>query len=244
MHVFFYDPEINNQKYAVLLSKIETKITDLGLGGKIIRLSLPLNLERIILNEIKMGQTLIFIGGDRLLNMALPILTNKDVVIGHIPISNKQIMATALGISSPIEACEIIAARRIIKLDIGQVNDAAFLTELNIQSNHSSIDIGTEINIDVRGNSEIKLINIPLNDPELSSSPDDELLELVIITNSKKSMFQKATPSVSYFQNTEFAINADNTEALLDCISHVQLPIKVQILPKAINFIVGKDRKF
>lgn len=244
MHVFFYDPILTNQKYALLLAKIETKITDLGLGGKIVRLNLLHNLEKAINDEAKPGQTLIFIGGDILLNQALPILAKKDLCIGHIPITGKQVLATALGIPGPLEACEILAARRIIKLDLALANKNAFLTELIIKSSHCSVDIGGQINLEITTESEIKLINLALEASEFSSNPDDQLLELIITTKNKSSVFKKPITGISYFQAAEFLISADNATALLDLANPVSLPVKVEIIPQAMNFIVGKERKF
>jgi diacylglycerol kinase family enzyme len=244
MHVFFYDPILTNQKYATLLAKMETKITDLGLGGKIVRLNLLHNLEKAITDEAKPGQTLIFIGGDQLLNQALPILAKKDVTVGHIPISGKQILASALGIADSISACEILAARRIVKLDLALANNNAFLTELTIKSDHCSIDIGSQITLEITSESRIKLTNLALELSEFESQPDDQLLELTIVTKNKPSVFKKAAESISYFQHSEFLINADNTEAILDLANSVSLPVKVEVVPQAINFIVGKERKF
>lgn len=244
MHVFFYDPILTQQKYATLLAKMETKITDLGLGGKIVRLNLLHNLEKAITDEAKPGQTLIFIGGDQLLNKALPILAKKDITVGHIPISGKQVLASALGIPDSISACEILAARRIVRLDLALANNNAFLTELIIKSGHCSIDIGNQINLEITSENQIRLTNLALDASEFPSEPDDQLLELTIITKNKPSVFRKSTESISYFRDSEFIINADDTEAVLDSANTVSLPIKVEVMPQAINFIVGKERKF
>lgn len=244
MHVFFYDPVLANQKHSVLLAKIETKITDLGLGGKIIRLNLLHNLEKAITDEAKPGQTLIFIGTDNLLNQALPILAKKELTVGHIPIGSKQVLAGALGIPGPLEACEILAARRIVRLDLAMANKFAFLTELTIKSNHCSVDVGPQINLEITSESLIKLTNLALEQSEFDSNPDDQLLELTIVTKNKASVFKKPTESISYFQNSEFYISADNTEAVLDLANTVSLPVRIEIIPQAINFIVGKERKF
>lgn len=244
MHVFFYDPILNNHKFSLLLAKIETKITDLGLGGKIIRLNQLHNFEKAIADEAKPGQTLIFIGRDQLLNQALPILAKKDLIIGHIPLSNKQILAQALGIPGPLEACEILAARRIVKVDLALANSRAFLTEMNIKSSHCSIDVGSQITLEVQTDSLIKLVNLSSDNSLPDSHPDDQLLELTILTKNKTSLFKKPGESLSFFQDSNFLINADNTEAMLDFSTSVPLPIKVEIIPLALNFIVGKERKF
>lgn len=244
MHVFFYDPCLNNSKFSLLLAKIETKITDLGLNGKIIRLNLLQNLEKAILDESKPGQTLVFIGGDELLNQALPFLAKKDLAVGHIPLSNKQVLANALGIPGPLEACEILAARRITSVDLALANKKAFLTELAIKAQSSSIDTKDRINLEVKTEHEIKIINLSLSGLVSNSRPDDQQLELVILTKNKQSVFKKAVTSLSFFQDSEFFINADNAQALLDSVNTISLPIKIEVIPMAINFIVGKERKF
>ena len=55
MYLYLYDSFLNNPKFGNKLAKIETRLTDLGIGGKISRLSPLKNLEELVSDEIKNG---------------------------------------------------------------------------------------------------------------------------------------------------------------------------------------------
>lgn len=243
MHVYFYDPICEQSKYSVLLAKIETKLTDLGLNGKIIRLSLLHNLEKTISDEAKPGRTLIFVGTDNLFNLALSYVAKHDLVIGYIPITPKQPLANTLGIHSISEACEIIAARRVVNLDLGLVNEMAFLSEFNLHSSACSIDINN-CTLEVKEESDISVVNMPLSGQTSESNPGDQLMEFSIKTKDKQGMLKKAIESISYLQSDKFFLTADNASAKLDQINTLQPPYNIRVLPSAINMIVGKTRSF
>ena len=52
MYVYLYDNFLRQKKYDSVLKKIETKLTDYGIAGKIIRLQNFTNAERVINDEI------------------------------------------------------------------------------------------------------------------------------------------------------------------------------------------------
>ncbi|MCK4553680.1 hypothetical protein KAU19_01815, partial [Candidatus Parcubacteria bacterium] len=63
MHIYIYDSYVNQKKYDKVLARIETRITDLGLNGKISRLGLMKNIPDLVYNELKRGvKTIIAVG--------------------------------------------------------------------------------------------------------------------------------------------------------------------------------------
>jgi hypothetical protein len=50
MHIYIYDSFVNQKKYDSTTAKIETRITDLGLNGKIVRLGIIISVEEVINN--------------------------------------------------------------------------------------------------------------------------------------------------------------------------------------------------
>ena len=130
MHVYVYDDYINKKKHENVLANIETRITDLGLNGKIIRLGVMKNVATAIEGEIKRGaKTIVAVGSDKTVSKIINAMigakssdpTGGNIPLGIIPIDQKDnAIAQSLGIKSPDEACDTLSARRIEKLDVGQ----------------------------------------------------------------------------------------------------------------------------
>jgi hypothetical protein len=244
MHVYVYEARLDNNKFHQTLAKIETRLTDLGLNGKIIRLNPMHNLERTIRDEAKADRTIVLVGGDALVNSALSILHNYNLPIGIIPIGKENnSIALSLGIESEEMACDTLAARRIIQCDLGLVNDAVFINQLLIKTDQALIDIQNNLNLEINSKSTIQITNLLdiniIND--FDSLPDDGLLELTIEIVQKKSLFGRSNASHSYIQNDEFLING-NCEGVIDNCKSLPAPLLVKTLKGAIKIIVGKKR--
>ena len=98
MHVYIYDDYVNEKKYNNSLAHIETRITDLGLNGKIIRLGVMKNALEAITNEIKRGaKTIIAVGNDKTINKIINAIINYEISnqienntpLGIIPVGEK-----------------------------------------------------------------------------------------------------------------------------------------------------------
>ena len=102
MNIFIYDSFLNQKKYNSLLARLETRITDLELNGKIFRLSPTINVQEIINNELKRGaKTIIAVGNNKLVNQVINSLAGSDIPLGIIPIGeDNNDIAKSLGIES------------------------------------------------------------------------------------------------------------------------------------------------
>lgn len=163
MHVYIYDSYVNQKKYDKTVAKIETRITDLGLNGKIVRIGMLNSIYDIIENEIKKGaKTIVVVGNNNILNQAinsLASLAKKNILhntpLGIIPIGDKNNhISKHMGVKSTEEACNIIAARRIQTIDLGQINEHFFLTQVTIPSSGTSVDIDKNFSIEIKGSGE------------------------------------------------------------------------------------------
>jgi hypothetical protein len=66
MYLYIYDSFLNDKKYTDLLIKIEKRITDLGIKGKVARLSVLKNMKELIMDGVKEGvQTVVAIGNNQ-----------------------------------------------------------------------------------------------------------------------------------------------------------------------------------
>ena len=68
MYYYIYDSYLAEKKYESTIARIENRLTDLGINGKINRLSFLKNIHQIIGEEVKRGvKTVVVVGSDETL---------------------------------------------------------------------------------------------------------------------------------------------------------------------------------
>lgn len=250
MHVYIYDSFVNQKKYQNALARVETRITDLGLNGKISRLGVMTKIQDIVANEVKRGaKTIIAVGNDQTINQAINSLVGLPVPLAIIPIGDEyNTVSSCLGIESAEAACDILSARRIEKLDLGRANNFYFLTNASITGKGTVVEINQDYSIEILEKGSIHIVNLP---PENKQSlpargkfdPQDGRLELYIKTEAKKNLFKKIVDQ-SVFTFEKLTINNNSYPLLIDNATKVDPPVEINIAKRAINMIVGKQRNF
>src|SRR3989339_363418 len=98
MNIYIYDSYVGHKKYQSKIAKIETRITDLGLNGKIIRLGVMSSIYNSIEGEVQKGaKNIIIVGNNNLFAQAINSVaklkslhtTVGDIPLGLIPIGKK-----------------------------------------------------------------------------------------------------------------------------------------------------------
>lgn len=259
MHIYIYDKFLGQKKYDSILARIETRITDLGLNGKIIRMSLMNSVYEAIENEVKTGaKTIIAVGNDSLLHQVVNVMAKLSflkiiaakVPVGFIPVGkNGNTLAPVLGIGLEENACDALSARRITSLDLGKANDEYFLAQATITSKGTAVEIDQNYSIEIMGAGEIGVINLPADDslPEKAKTKaNDGVLELFIKTNSSRKFLPigKKNKESSVFSFKKLKIINKNFPVILDNAKEIPAPVEISIAKEKINLIVGKERKF
>lgn len=246
MHVYIYDDYLNKSKYNKAINRMEIRITDLGLNGKIIRLSGIKNIKAAVENEIRLGaKTIVAVGNNQTVNKIIGAIINADVyeefqkntVLGIIPIGDDNSIASSFGIRDEESACNILLARRLKEIDLGVAGKFYFLKQLKIVSRGTILKLNNfEIIPGDRG--DVSIINLLDNkkDKIEKSSPHDGLLD-IFIKNGKKDLT---------FLNTKNLLieNSENQDILIDDILEIKAPVEISIIKSAITVIVGKERSF
>jgi len=249
MNVFIYDSFLNHKKYDRLLAKIETRITDLGLNGKISRLSLTRNVNDTVKNELRRGATtIIAVGDNKTVNQIANALSTSQVPLGIIPVGEKNNdIAKSLGIESSEDACDILSARLLTKLDLGLAGKTCFLGYAAIKNQGTIISMSDNYTVEVATRGVIRIFNLAHPEIKLPSkikvSPSDGVLELAICAQSGKKFFAK-TDEQSVFKIKKVAINNPGAQLILDNATPVPLPAEITVVKQALNVIVGKNRNF
>ncbi|MFA6322909.1 MAG: diacylglycerol kinase family protein [Candidatus Buchananbacteria bacterium] len=254
MYLYLYDHFLNGKSYANQLARIETRLTDLGIGGKIFRLSPLRNLVQLVNDEIKNGiHTVVAVGNDKTVAQIINAIATHEATLGIIPIGSDQKIANALGIGSAHEACNILASRIIEKMDLGKANDTYFISNLKVSSGRLVIECENQFQIIPQAKNEISICNLK---PSFAGNtlgksyfnPQDGSLELFIQPQAARTFgfFKKAgslQDSIIPFKRLEIK-SKDSVTVTTDGQRVLKPPVQIEIAAKKLKVIVGKDRVF
>lgn len=244
MHVYIYDDYLNRGKYNKAINRIEIRLTDLGLNGKIIRLGGIKNIKVTIQSEIKLGaKTIVAVGNNQTVNKIIGAIIDTDIygdfqkktLLGIIPIGDDNSIAASFGIKDEEEACNILLARRVEKIDLGLADHHYFLNQVSIQSLGTILEIDN-YSMEITEKGEVKIINLLSNQKEdIKSNPHDGLLDIYIKTRKKDQ---------SYLTVKKLKINNPKNKLIIDDVLEINTPVEIGIMRDKINVIVGKERMF
>lgn len=249
MNIFIYDSFLNQKKYDRLLARLETRITDLGLNGKISRLSATRNVSETIASELKRGaKTIIAVGNNKTINQVINSLAGSQIPLGVIPIGkDRNEIAKSLGIESMEVACDILSARLLAKLDLGLANQTYFLSNVSINNQGTVIDMNKSYTIETAEKGLIYIFNLIgeqiKRPPKVKFIPDDGLLELVVNTRGNKNFFTRQDHQ-SIFKIKKITLHNLKHQLILDGSIPLAAPAEITVVKKHLNVIVGKNRNF
>ena len=249
MNIYIYDDYLNKPKYSRILSRVEIRLTDLSLNGKIIRLGAIRNVSDVIQNEIKNGaKTIVAVGNNQTVSKVIgAIIDNelygffqKNVLFSIIPIGEDNSIADSLGIKASEEACNILLARRVKKIDIGIINNYYFLNKVSLPSSGTVLEFkdGFSLSTDQKGVIEIFNLRSATNDDKrLKVNPIDGLLDIYIKTGKNIKDLNRLTAD-------SLKISTISDELLVDGTLSLSAPANIGIVRGKLNVVVGRDRSF
>jgi len=254
MYLYLYDQFLNSKRYGSLLPRIETRLTDLGIGGKIFRLSPLRNINEIIADEVRSGvKTVVAVGNDKTVATVINACAKLDITFGIIPVGSENSIASALGITSATEACNILSSRVIEKLDLGKVNETYFISHVLITSGRISIECEDKYNIIPAKGFEISICNLrPESAANFSGkkyfNPQDGNLEIFVSPIAKKSwsFFQRnrsLQESIIPFKKIEIR-SKDSISVITEGQRIIKPPVQIEVDPVKFKVIVGRRRVF
>lgn len=247
MYHYIYDNYLLEKKYQNTIARIEARLTDLGINGKIIKFSAFKNLNKAINEELSQEiKTIVIVGNTKTFNQSLNLIKNKKINLGFIPIGPNNEFAKFLGIPEGEAACEILSARIIQEINLGLINEKYYFVsclELPGDNVYINCDDNYFINTSSRNNI-ITVSNIYLNSDQPNIKNNQGYLNL-IIKNTEKKLFKAKKEYFSYFKADKLKINSDKSVPVLLTDEKIILktPIKVEIAKEKIKIIAGKNRK-
>ncbi len=245
MYCYLYDDYIQeNKRFERELLKIENRLTDLGIAGKVSRLALFRNAEEMIRDEIQRGvSTIVVVGNDETMRKVIDVVADNEVVLGIIPIGPNNELARMMGIPQGEAACDVLSARRVEKIDVGIVNGRRFVTGLTMPNFHAEITCEDKFRVtSVARQAELEVRNLAdVTDPR------DGRFEAVIRAAVKKGwgIFGRTSFKESVFPLRSMAIRSEKPISLfVDGEEMRSTRFDIGIEPLLLKVITGKARVF
>lgn len=252
MFFYLYDKLTQDKKLEGVVTQVEHRLIDLGINGRVERMSVFKNMRELIEDSIKReAHTVVAVGNDATFSKALTAVAPFPAVsLGFIPVVPDTVFGKLLGIPVGPEACDILSKRLLYQADLGRIQKTFFLTSAELPAQPgitvecdglfsvSALKPETQIRIDTIGPVLTQGIH------RLARS-DDGLLEVVITPPSSKGLFTRSrNEQDSVFPVAHVKIKAhESLPVSVDGEVVAKTPCEIEVLPRAIKLIVGKERK-
>lgn len=248
MYYYVYDEFVQDQKLERELALIETRLTDLGISGKIARLALFRDAAELIRDEVRKGaKTVVAVGNDLTLRKVIDAVGDSGVAIAIIPLgSTGNKIANILGIPTGVDACDVLSARIIEELDVGVINGQRFLNEARVMNGQGAkINCDQQFDLVAQKKGEIEIRNLALADDEVrAANPSDGKIE-VVVRNNGGGWFSRKKSSASIVPVEHAYITSEKImEVQVDGEVFEGNELDVSVIPGRLRVVTGKDRKF
>jgi len=247
MYTYIVEADVNVKKYEMELSRIESRLIELEISGRMEKLTILKSLTEAIKDALRNhSQTIVFVGTDRMLNSAMSALAETDVTVGLIPLGEATLMAKALGIPYGVAACDILSARITAILDLGKVNNRYFLSKLSLpEGANITLDCDSKYQVSALSPASIDIANFGEG-----GNPRDGRLEVIVRPHVQKRMFGLGRRS-GFSRDSVFPVKrltirsgGDSLPIFSDGETVIKTPATVEVVPKKLRVIVGKQRRF
>ncbi|MBT5338422.1 hypothetical protein HN858_05125 [Candidatus Falkowbacteria bacterium] len=258
MYYYIYDTFLGDKKYEKTIDRIKTRLLDLEIQGKHERLTLLKSVDELINDEAKRGvKTVVVLGNDKTFLKVVNIIAKNKITLGLIPVGPGNNIAKCLGLPMEDAACEVIAARTIVKFDLGKVGEQYFFANLKINKNLDRLSVEKDNYkiVPQADCAEIEVNNFYFPNEKRKTeskmkkfSAQDNKVELVIRSKvNKRAWFSQKQPQPkidTIIQGTDFKIKSfEYLPVTLDNYKIIKTPVVVEIEPKIFQVIVGKGRQ-
>jgi diacylglycerol kinase family enzyme len=244
MYTYIVEALANTKKYESELARVESRLIELEISGRIEKLTILKSLKEIINDAVRNhSETVVLIGSDKLVNDAMSTLAEADVTIGIIPIGESNAIAGALGIPNGTGACDVLSARITATLDLGKVNNRYFLSKLYVPAGSNvTLECDSKFQVSALTPSTIDIANF-----SEESNPRDGHLDVVVRPEVRKHFFGRSSysrASIFPFRKLTIRSGSDSLPIMSDGETIIKTPATVEVAPKKLKVIVGKHRKF
>ncbi len=252
MYFYFYDKQTQDKKYEPLLVKVETRLIDLGLNGRVEKLSIFKNARDSIRDAVKRGaKTVVAVGDDRTFTTIVNMVATHDLTLGFIPVE-PGVFSRLLGIPVGEAACDVLSKRLYQTLDLGCIQDFYFVgAAVGETKALTTLRCDDAYTVTVPPHTQMQFANIGdvFNENAAKENSADGALRIHLHTSAGASGWfrrQQTPSSDSVFRAHTIAVTSGSTDLTLqaDHGPTFHAPCTLTVAPQAVKVIVGRDRLF
>ncbi len=251
MYLYLYDASLKARQYERVVSNLETQMTDLGIAGKIVRLSSLLSPKQIITEELRRTKelkTVVIVGDDTVFTKIIQQVADLPVTFGWVPVGPKTDLAERFGLPYGAACAHVLSRRRVMNLDVVACNQFYFLDFCHIPLTALSMCIDNTISITGAAEKmECFIWNVPPSNrgqlpPGYTPSPFDRQLEIVLQPVARKTIFSSKMAPPSIFPFKEIRLKLEKPVAVEidgNILKERQMTIKLLDVP--LKLIVSRQ---
>lgn len=245
MHGYIYDVFLHQKPYEKEVIEIEHTLTDAGLNGHIVRLSIVNNVQHAVEELIKRGATtIVAVGSDQLFSkLADQVVDLPNITLGLIPLGTHQDLAGVFGIPQGHKACHTISARLVRPVHLCKINSAYFIHSVSIYDPRVKLVIDKKFSLTATSpQAQFTILNERKTDPTTGS--EIKTLQAIITPATEKKLFKKEQRlEPTTIESPEISIiEPRGVQVVVDGQKIINTPVNLSISDQSIRVIMGKDR--
>ncbi len=247
-YFYLYDSYLQDRSYASTLIKLETTLTDLGIQGRVSRLTLLKSVKDIIESAIKDGaDTIVAVGNDITLSqVAQAVAKYPKTTMGFIPLGQDyQSIAPILGIPQGILACHVLSGRLVEEMGMGKVNNQYFLQSIVLQG-QPILECERSFELALEQPHNIKICNLDSSSDSTVFWPQkgELIANIEPQPKNKFKLFSSSPAGASTIPIKEMRVLSADEELpiLIDQYRTIKTPATITAAPQRLRIIVGKKR--
>lgn len=249
MYFYFYDKLTQDKKYEHLLISVETRLIDLGLNGRVEKLSIFKNAREIIRDAVKKGaKTIVAVGDDKTFTTVVNMVAGQNVILGFIPVE-PGVFSKLLGIPVGEAACEVLSKRLYETVDLGCVQDFYFMgAAVGTTTTQTLLRCDDAYTVTIPANTSVTFGSVGdvfNSDAALDTTRDGKLHAQLHTTVAPTGLFRRkgqTYPSIVRARTIAVACPEGDLTLLADRNMTFHTPCNITVAPAALKVIVGRDR--
>ncbi len=250
-YYYLYDSYLAAPRWGQQLIKLEATLTDLGIQGRVGRLTLLKSVKDLVEAAIRDGaDTVVAVGNDLTLSRVADVVAKQpNVTVGFIPLGGEQQeMARLLGIPHGLLACHVLSSRLTEVVSLGKINNQHFLRSVTAEGQPTLVceNEHGQYELQLTSPHDIKVCNLDRwgsADGEIAD-PSNNVLEAVLRPHSSRRWWQRADEawaSLIPIQSLKLS-STDDLPITVDGHRVVKAPATITLARERLKLIVGKKR--